>query len=138
MVMDWWKVDDAVASACQTLTTDIAEFVAEYARMGAPHDTGELMSKIGVVSSDNAFRTHVVSTAAHSVHVEFGHFANGTYVPAVPFMRNALAAARAAFPEIAGRINLAAPPRRTAERSSGAEGGGFGGASHLGVTVDTE
>ena len=125
--IDWFKAKKAVEDAGREIGKRAAEYMTERAKLYAPVDTGLLHSSIqyelSLVGSAQSFGYTVFATAPYAAYVEFGHMAGaGTWVAPNPFLRNALADTRTAFPQIA----------RSVEFGSG-QGPGPG---HLGVSFE--
>lgn len=102
---------DSLLAAARNAAHEMADFMAARAVDYAPVDTGFMSFRIQVieVGAGNDIGYRVVSPAAYSRYVEFGHMAgSGTWVAPNPFMRRALADAQAEWPAIVGRNRVGA------------------------------
>lgn len=106
-VRKWWKPEDALAIVRATsarASLDLAEYVADQARMYCPVDSGDLKRSIQVISSTDMMFHWVIATMPYAEPVEFGytHYLTGRRVPPQAYMRRAVRDGANRFPTIIG------------------------------------
>lgn len=109
-IRTWWNPEPVKAQLLADYKAglrELAEFVADQARLRCPVDTGELKNSIHVVSEADGLKHHVVATARHAEPVEFGHtMRNGRFYPPNPFLRMAVREGAAAMPRFIGQARV--------------------------------
>lgn len=109
-LINWAFARKAIEKAGADLNEEIANYILEQYRIHAPVDTGFMVSTSDVFSEHEGLDSWVTVYAYYAHWVEFGHMAGPTWVPPQPALRNAMAMAKANFPQIAGHISLGGGP----------------------------
>lgn len=94
-----------ILASARAIQREVAEFLAERARLHCPVDSGELRASIAV-EDDGVGDISVVVSAPHAAAVHYGGGSGGRFVPPDPFLALALADARVKYGELVDMVRI--------------------------------
>jgi hypothetical protein len=111
IIRKWWEPERAAAlirAAGQDIALELAEYVADQARIYCPVLSGDLRRSIQVISSADLTQHFVIATMPYAEPVEFGytHYITKRRIPPNPFMRKAVQDGAKRFPQLCRDVRV--------------------------------